>query len=132
MVTKLYEQRNAYLNRATSYSGIDELDTKRERIRCFIEADKITQEMERVWASNSKTPPINYNLYDVDGNITHMLQESDGITSRYVKLANWVGKDVNILELDPLERLRRHEIKANQDELEFKARINALALILNV
>ena len=128
----LYERRNYLLHKATSYRGKDWEDTKKVRVRCFIEADELTQQLEEQWANQTKAPPVNYNLYDVHGNITHMMLTSNGITHRYVKIANWLPEKVKIKRLDPIERLRYHELSVSKEELEFKNDINRMAKVLGV
>lgn len=130
-MSDLYEQRNKLLHRATSYRADDWETTKKERVRCFVEADKLTQQIELERAERTHTTPHNYNLYDSCGAITHMLQSSDGVTSRYVRIADWVSADVKIKQLTPLERLRHHETSASKEELTFRADINRLNAILN-
>lgn len=128
----LYKRRNYLLHRATSYRGKDWNDTKRVRVWCFIEADSLTQQLEEQWANQMKAPPVNYNLYDHDGNITHMMLTSDGITHKYVKISNWLAEDVKIKRLDPVEKFRYHELSVSEEELKFKNDIKRMVKMLGV
>lgn len=127
---ELYMQRNELLHRATSFRGKTRKATMLERSRCFIEAEKLTKKLEEYWASQSRYTPPNMNLYDTQGRPTHFLQWSDGLLHRYVPVAKWIAAEQSILELDPVDRLRRHEIKLTQDELEFQAQVEELYLRL--
>lgn len=127
---ELYKKRNELLHRATSYKGKTRKATMLERSRCFIEAEKLTRELEEYWAEQSTYTPPNMNLYDTRGRATHFLQWSDGISHRYVPISVWEAAKQSIRVLDPVERLRIHEVKLSQDEIEFQEQVEQLYLSL--
>lgn len=124
---ELYRQRNILLNKATSYRGESIEDTMKVRVQCFIQADALTQEIELHNAMIASPPVTFHNLYDTEGNITHMLLEDDGITRKYVRIARWLPDKVKINRKHPLDIYRYHEASVSRDELEFKDNIKALA-----
>ena len=128
---ELYRKRNELLHRATSFRAKTRKATLLERAKCFLEADRLTKELEEYWACQSSYTPPNVNLYDTQGRATHFLQWSDGIQHTYVPVARWVAAEQSILELDPVDRLRRHEIKLTQDELEFQEQVEELYIRLS-
>jgi hypothetical protein len=132
---ELYLKRNALLNRATSFraktkSGkLDKKATIRERSRCYLEAEAITRELEELWAARSKAPEPKANLYECKNGEwlpTHALQESDGITYRYVPLERWVLSEIRIDYLSPVEKLRKQELTITKQEIEYHQAIERL------
>lgn len=122
----LYMERNELLHRATSYRGKTKTATMRERSRCFLEAEKLTRQLEEWWASQSRYTAPNYNLYNAEGQATHFLLTSDGITHRYVPIAQWNAAKQAIRELSPLERLRYYENSHTSEEIEFQEAVEEL------